>query len=159
MTDLNVTYPKQQLVNLLNEVENGLRSQAWWKSRKRKDMHRRGFSLAMLNELRVVVEFHQMSADAVIRQARKLLVEPESLKEVVGQSVGFKRPRSGRLRWIDVLGAVDPAQASITACDSSTGVGLLQDGYRVYGISPMIVYRKPTIGGSEERTRPSGTRM
>ncbi len=93
----------------------------------------------LMTEISLYVELDQLSFEAVTRlieKARNDITESEVRR--VGYSVGYKRPRSGKLRWVDVPGAETPLEASRQATASDAGRNLLVDGYVEYGTSPLF---------------------
>jgi len=136
-------HPRQELLDLIDRAERELSSQAWWTSRRRKDLSRRRYSQYMLFELRLHVGNGELGPDSVSRLVARLL-DPDAgtRRHVAGHSVAFKR--ENRILWVDVPGAATPLEASREARESERGKALLAAGFREYGVSAMVEFR---IGG------------
>lgn len=124
---------------LLGDFRTFLEDQAWWHSKRRRDRERRSSVEVLMRSLAAYVEIDQLSSDAV---SRILDRQKDDLKEkppeVLGYSVGYKKPRSRRIRWIDIPGANDPLEASKSSRKTLSGLELMQTGYEEYGISPIL---------------------
>jgi hypothetical protein len=126
------------LILELDAVLQELRAADWWSSRKKRDFDRRHWSEYYVSSLKDSLSLGYLSAE-FIRERIVLLKDPELEWENVltGQSVGYKKPRGGKLQWVTVRGVVDPVEASKMVRESSIGRQLQAEGYREYGISAM----------------------
>lgn len=137
------------LIAALEGLIQELAASEWWQSRARRDLDRRRWSEYFVNSLKESIGQGYLSVGFVHEQI-KLLRTPELAWEevVIGQSVGFKKPGPGQIRWVDVRGVADPSEASQMVRNSSLGRKLLGEGYLEYGISAMKarVKKEPATG-------------
>jgi hypothetical protein len=126
------------LISELDAVLQELRAADWWSSRKKRDFDRRHWSEYYVSSLKESLSLGYLSAE-FIREQIVLLKDPELEWEnvLIGQSVSYKKPRDGKLRWVDVRGVGDPVEASKMVRESSIGRQLQVEGYHEYGISAM----------------------
>jgi hypothetical protein len=126
------------LISELDALLQELSAADWWSSRKQRDYNRRDWSKYYISSLKENLSLGYLSAE-FIREQIVLLKDPDLKWEsvLIGQSVSYKKPRDGKLRWVDVRGVVDPVEASKMVRESSIGRQLQAEGYREYGISAM----------------------
>jgi hypothetical protein len=141
---------KTSLVAELEALKEELSSQEWWSSRKVPERDRRYAAESWIGYLKQYVELDQISVGFVTKHIA-LLRNPEIEWEsvLVGQSVGFKKPKKRGLTWVDVPGIADPAEASRMVAESRVGRQLVAEGFREYGISPMKDRQKKSAAAVE----------
>jgi hypothetical protein len=134
----------KEVERLVAEAEADFASRPWWSStgganQARNDASWRSVTQQVLGTIRS--EASSLTPAAAARMIARL-GDPVYEKVIVGQSVGFKKPRGFDIRWVEAPGVVDPLEASRLAVNSKVGIRILSEGYLEYGVSPMISWRK-----------------
>jgi hypothetical protein len=96
-----------------------------------------------MRQLRLRFMTNQISSDFVLKaieQLKKPLTKKDS--EMVGMSVGYKRPGQPGVEWVDIKGYSDPTEA-VRALAKTDGVKKLKAaGYVEHGTSPIVRWEK-----------------
>jgi hypothetical protein len=82
---------------------------------------------------------NQISPEFVLKavdQLKKPLTKKDS--EMVGMSVGYKRPGVAGVEWVDLKGVIDPTEAVRTLAKSPEVRKLKAAGYVEHGTSPLV---------------------
>jgi len=123
----------------LDALQEDFEAQDWWASKDHDDIGRRSETKVIMRQLRMRFMANQIKSDFVqraIEQLKKPLTKKDS--EMVGMSVGYKRPGQPGVEWVDVKGFRDPTEAVRALAKTEEVKKLKAAGYVEHGTSPIV---------------------
>lgn len=131
--------PKSEVFKRLDEADANFAAQDWWSSRHHDDVGRKAHTKLIMRQLRIRFLANQVSAEFVLKAVDKLQ-DPLTKKrqEVVGLSVGFKKPGASDVKWFDVAGVIEPTVAVRKAALDPEVKMLVQRGFVLHGTCPIM---------------------
>lgn len=130
---------KQQIFYRLDALQEDLEAEDWWSSKSHDDIGRKAETKVIMRQLRMRFLANQISSEFVLKaidQLRKPLTKKDS--EMVGLSVGYKRPGRVGVEWVDVKGIKEPTEAVRAAAKTPEVIKLKAAGYVEHGTAPIV---------------------
>lgn len=130
---------KTPILSRLDALQEDFEAEAWWTSKDHDDIGRRSETKVIMRQLRMRFMANQISSDFVLKaieQLKKPLTKKDS--ELVGMSVGYKRPGRPGVEWVDIKGVSDPTEAVRTLAKTPEVRKLKAAGYVEHGTSPLV---------------------
>jgi hypothetical protein len=126
----------------LDGLKNQFEAEDWWSSKLPEHVGRRTQVKHLIQQLRYRFMARQLSCEFMLHAMDGLQKPLEKKRsEVLGISVGFKRPNVSGVEWIDVHGTCEPSEAVRIAARRPDGLRLLAEGYALHGTSPMVAWK------------------
>lgn len=130
---------KSAIFARLDALQEDFETEAWWTSKDHDDIGRRSETKVIMRQLRMRFMANQISSDFVmkaIEQLKKPLTKKDS--ELVGISVGYKRPGMPGVEWVDIEGVTNPTEAVRSLANTPQVRKLKKAGYLEHGTSPLV---------------------
>lgn len=130
---------KAAILSRLDALQEDFEAQDWWTSKDYEDIGRRSETKVIMRQLRMRFMASQISSDFVLKaieQLKKPLTKKDS--EMVGISVGYKRPGMPGVEWVNLNGVIDPTEAVRTLSKTPEVKKLKAVGYVEHGTSPLV---------------------
>lgn len=132
---------RQEALKLIAAARAEFEASDWWTSGKKSDSARRSFAKAVLHDIEQHLDSLMNGLQSVEKLLSNLKLHFDDEEVFYGLSVGYKRPGPGKIIWINIEGATDPAEASRLVATTKRVQQLKAQGYREYGISPLKSWR------------------